>query len=160
MSKHTATIRWDRSGIGFDYETYSRDHDWRFDGGVVVGASSAPKLRGNPARVDPEEAYVASLSSCHMLWFLHLACQAGLVVDRYEDTPEGVLERDPAGVAWVTRCVLRPHVVFSGDRIPTEDTVRDLHDQAHANCFIANSVKTDIQHAGGFEHAGDSSQSG
>ena len=144
MSEHTATIEWRRETPDFAYETYNRDHDWSFDAGITVRASAAPAYLGSESRVDPEEAFVASLSSCHMLTFLALAAKKRYVVDSYSDLAVGVLGKDSAGNLAMTRVTLRPRVVFSGDKVPGPEELRQLHDRAHHACFIANSVKTEI----------------
>jgi organic hydroperoxide reductase OsmC/OhrA len=147
VSEHDATIEWQRQGADFDYKTYSRAHTLTFDGGVHVPASAAPAnvpaTAKGPAGVDPEQAFVASLSSCHMLWFLHLACKAKLVVDRYIDHASGILAKDASGREAMTRVTLRPTVTFSG-RAPSAEEHAQLHDAAHHRCFIANSVKTEV----------------
>jgi organic hydroperoxide reductase OsmC/OhrA len=147
-SVHTATIEWSRDGA-FTDNRYTRAHTWRFDGGLTVPASSSPHVVpipfSNPASIDPEEALVAALSSCHMLWFLSLASARGFVVDRYTDGAEGEMGSNAAGKQWVRRVVLRPHVVFSaGEKSPAHSDVEALHHAAHAECFIANSVRTEI----------------
>ena len=143
MSEHVAQISWSRDGRDFAYETYSRDHVWRFDGGVEVAATAAPAFLGNPALVDPEEAFVAAVSSCHMLTFLAVAARRRLVVDRYEDAAIGWMEKNEAGRLAVTRVALRPLVQFSG-KAPSAEELARLHELAHQHCFIANSVKTAI----------------
>lgn len=144
MSEHVVTIGWVRETPDFSYETYNRDHDWTFDAGITVRASSAPSYRGNVRCVDPEEAFVASLSSCHMLTFLAIASKGRFVVDRYEDEAIGLLGRDAAGTLSMTRVTLRPRVAFGGEKVPTPEEVRLLHERAHHDCFIANSVKTEV----------------
>jgi organic hydroperoxide reductase OsmC/OhrA len=144
MSEHTATIEWRRETPDFAYETYNRDHDWSFDGGITVRASANPAYQGSESCVDPEEAFVASLSSCHMLTFLALAARKRYVVDSYRDQAVGVLGKDAAGNLAMTRVTLRPRVTFSGEKQPTADDLRQLHDRAHHACFIANSVKTEV----------------
>jgi len=141
MSEHRATIEWAREGE-FKYESYSRQHVWRFEGGVAVPGRAAPgnipKTAPTAPAVDPEQAFVASLSSCHMLWFLHLACQKKYVVDRYVDEAVGVLDK-----TWMSRVTLRPAVSFSG-KAPSEEEHAELHHRAHEKCYIANSVKTEV----------------
>jgi len=148
MSSSTATIVWRRDGAVFTDNRYSRAHEWHFDGGVVVRASSSPQVVRVPlsdaSAVDPEEAFVASLASCHMLWFLSLAAGAGWVVDEYRDEAEGVLERNAQGKLAMTLVTLRPVVAFSGPR-PSVQEFRALHDRAHDECFIAASVTTQLQ---------------
>lgn len=141
MSEHRATVEWKRQDA-FVYETYNRMHEWRFGSGVAVPARAAPnnipKTSPVGPGVDPEEAFVASLSSCHMLWFLHLALQRKFVVDRYVDEAVGVLDR-----TWMSKVTLRPRVRFSGQP-PSDEEHRALHHNAHERCFIANSVKTEV----------------
>lgn len=144
MSEHRAETNWKRTTPDFSYETYNRDHDWTFDAGITVPASAAPNYFGDEARVDPEEAFVASLSSCHMLTFLAVAARKKLIVDSYHDEAVGHLEKNPEGRLCITRVILRPRVVFGGETLPGPDELRELHDSAHHHCFIANSVKTDV----------------
>jgi organic hydroperoxide reductase OsmC/OhrA len=149
MSLHTAEVHWERHDAVFTDKRYSRAHRWSFDGGVVVPASSSPHAvplpYSEPANVDPEEAYVAALSSCHMLTFLWLAARQGFVVDSYTDAAEGTMEVNDAGKEAVTRVTLRPRIVFAGARQPTEAELDALHHQAHEECYLANSVKTAIE---------------
>lgn len=144
MSEHHATISWKRTGPDFSYEKYTRDHTWAFDGGVTVAASASPTYRGNPKLVDPEEALVAALSSCHMLTFLALAARKRLTVDAYDDEAVGYLEKNSQGQLAVTRVVLRPKVRFEGATAPSAEDLAALHDKAHHECFIANSVLTEV----------------
>lgn len=149
MSHYTASLLWEREGADFTRQRYSRRHLLRFDGGAEVPASSSPQVVplpwSDPAGVDPEETFVASLASCHMLWFLSLAAQAGFVVDRYSDEPEGVMARNTAGRLAMTEVTLHPQAVFSGQRRPTREELVALHHRAHEECFIANSVTTDVR---------------
>lgn len=142
MSEHRATIEWSRDGQQFVYETYSRKHTQRFEGSITVPANAAPanipKTVPPAPGVDPEQAFVAALSSCHMLWFLHLACQRKFVVDRYVDEAVGVLDKN-----WISRVTLRPVISYSG-KPPSEEEHRALHHKAHEKCFIANSVKSEV----------------
>jgi organic hydroperoxide reductase OsmC/OhrA len=149
MSTYTATVRWSRSGEGdFTKGQYSRAHEWAFDGGVTVPASPSPHIVpapwNDPNGVDPEEAFVASLSSCHMLFFVDFARRAGFVVDSYVDEAEGVLEKRADGKMWMSRVTLRPRVDYSGEKRPTDAQIADLHHRAHEACFIANSVTTEV----------------
>ncbi len=144
MSEHHATILWKRETADFAYETYNREHDWQFDAGITVRASAAPEYKGIESCVDPEEAFVASLSSCHMLTFLAIAARKRLTVDSYRDAAVGILARDAAGKLAITRVTLRPEVHFQGEPQPTSEELRKLHDQAHHACFIASSVKTEV----------------
>jgi organic hydroperoxide reductase OsmC/OhrA len=144
MSEHRATIVWNRTSDDFSYDGYSRDHSWKFENGVEVEASAAPDFFGAPDKVDPEEGYVASLSSCHMLTFLAIAARRRLVVDSYTDTAVGHLEKNEDGNLAVTRVTLRPRIVFAeGTELSAEELER-LHHKAHGHCFIANSVRTAI----------------
>src|SRR5690348_8288828 len=145
---HTATIRWSRTGEGdFTKGQYSRAHEWLFDGGARVAASASPHIVPAPwsdARgVDPEEAFVAALSSCHMLFFIDFARRAGLVVDSYTDEAEGVLEKRQDGRMAMTRVTLRPRISWGG-KAPDAGAIADLHHRAHEACFIANSVTTKV----------------
>jgi organic hydroperoxide reductase OsmC/OhrA len=147
MSEHNAVIRWERGTDAFAGYKYSRGHAWYFDEGVVVPASASPTSIRAPwaveAAVDPEEALVAALSSCHMLWFLAGAAKAGYIVDRYEDPASGTMEPDAAGKVAVTRVTLRPRVAFSG-KVPSAEEHAALHHAAHELCNIANSVKSEV----------------
>ena len=149
MSEYRATIEWSRGDAKFIDQRYSRAHRWRFDGGVEVPASSSPHVvrvpLSDPNAVDPEEAFVASLSSCHMLFFLSFAARDGFIVDDYIDEAIGIMERDADGRTAMTVVTLRPTVTFSGDRRPTESELDALHHEAHDACFIANSVKTEVR---------------
>jgi len=149
MAKYFASIHWQCDDTAFVANRYSRAHVWRFDGGVEVPASSSPHVvpvpMSNAAAVDPEEAFVASLSSCHMLWFLSLAAEGGLCVVSYDDHAEGVMARNAAGKIAMTVVTLRPKVVFSGAAPPARETIDELHHRAHEACFIASSVLTDVR---------------
>ena len=144
MSEHSAVIRWRRTDDDFEYATYSREHTWSFDGGESVKASSAPVFKGDPSCVDPEEAFVASLSSCHMLTFLGLCTKRRIVVNSYVDAAVGSMQRTSEGAMAVTRVVLRPKIEFGGDGAPDEGVIAELHHDAHKYCFIANSVTTEV----------------
>ena len=149
MSTYTATIRWSRTGDGdFTKGQYSRAHQWAFDGGLTVPASPSPHIVpapwNDPNGVDSEEAFVASLSSCHMLFFIDFARRAGFIVDGYTDEAEGVLEKRGDGKMAMTRVLLRPRVLWGGGMTPDGATVADLHHRAHEACFIANSVNTEV----------------
>ena len=149
MSIYQASIRWQRDQHPFTDKRYSRVHAWHFDGAAVVRASASPQIVPLPwsdaAGVDPEEAFVASLASCHLLWFLDLAAQAGWVVDEYHDDAEGVLARNADRQLAMTIVTLRPAVRFGGPRRPDVAEHARLHHAAHASCFIANSVKTEVR---------------
>ena len=145
MSEHKAKIVWVRNGADFSYKTYPRDHVWRFDNGVEVAGSAAAAYLGNPQRVDPESAFVAALSSCHMLTFLALASNKGFIVDSYEDAAVGHLEKNASGKLAVTRVELHPKIVYSGAKQPNDSDLEWLLDKAHRECFIANSVTTEVK---------------
>jgi organic hydroperoxide reductase OsmC/OhrA len=144
MAEHKITLEWKRETEAFTYDTYNRDHLWMFEGGSRVTASAAPGYRGNPALVNPEEAFVAALSSCHMLTFLAVAAKRKFIVDTYSDRAVGFLEKNVKGKLAITRVILRPAVAFSGPTIPTKEQLAALHEEAHHGCFIANSVTTDV----------------
>ena len=149
MSTYTATIRWSRWGDGdFTRGQYSRAHEWSFDGGAVVPASASPHVVPAPWSdqhgVDPEEAFIASLSSCHMLFFVDFARRDGWTLDSYHDEAEGVMEKAEDGKIAMTRVTLRPRVIWHG-AAPDEQEIADLHHRAHEACFIANSVKTTVR---------------
>jgi organic hydroperoxide reductase OsmC/OhrA len=148
VSAYTATIRWERTGDGdFAKGQYSRAHEWTFDGGLTIPASPSPHIVpapwNDPSGVDPEEAFVASLSSCHMLFFVDFARRAGVVVDAYVDEAEGALEKRRDGKMAMTRVTLRPQITWNGEA-PDAATVAGLHHKAHEACFIANSVTTEV----------------
>jgi organic hydroperoxide reductase OsmC/OhrA len=149
MSEHRAKVRWQRNDDAFLRGRYSRAHAWRFDGGATVRASASPSVVrvpwSDPAGVDPEEALVAAVSSCHMLWFLSLASDAGFVVESYEDDAVGTMGRNAEGHEAVTDIALHPRIVFGGERRPDADAIAKLHDDAHHRCFIANSVRSAIR---------------
>ncbi len=149
MAEHIATIRWQRAPEeAFTDNRYSRAHEWLFDGGAVVPASPSPDIvkppYSEPANVDPEEAFVASLSSCHMLFFLSFAGRDGIVVDEYRDEAVGTMARNAAGKSAITRVVLRPALRVSSAPPPDLAKIEALHHEAHDACFIANSVTTEV----------------
>src|SRR6266581_4566 len=145
MSEHRVTLKWERGDAEFSYQKYPRDHTWSFDGGSKVTATAAPVYLGNPANVDPEEAFVASLSSCHMLTFLAIACKQKFVLDDYTDDAVGHMEKNAEGRLAITRVTLRQRLKFSGDKQPTAQELEEMNHAAHEQCFIANSVKTEIK---------------
>src|SRR4051812_43112315 len=146
MSEHRATIRWKSEG-DFTKGRFSREHTWSFDGGMTIAASSSPSAvplpYSNPANVDPEEAFVAALSSCHMMTFLFLAFRKGFQVAAYDDDAVGMMTKNERGVLWVSSVVLRPVITYAGDKRPTPAEEEELHHRAHEQCFIAQSVKTE-----------------
>ena len=148
MSEYFATVSWQRDGANFLDGRFSRGHVWKFDGGAEIPASPSPHVVPAPmsieAYVDPEEAFVASLSSCHMLFFLHLSSKARFTVDSYVDEAVGIMAKNEEGRQAMTRVTLRPKISFSGDKQPGRAEVEELHHRAHELCFIANSVKTEV----------------
>lgn len=149
MSNYTTEVVWNRDGAAFSDNRYSRRHRWLFDGGIEVRASSSPTVVPLPmsvaAAVDPEEAFVVSLSSCHMLWFLSVAVERGFIVDSYRDKAVGVLAKDSAGKSMMASVTLRPEIQFTGEKRPSDDDVVTMHHEAHEQCFLARSVKTDVR---------------
>ena len=143
MSEHVVDVSWSRGEHEFTYDTYSRDHEWRFDGGITVPGSANPAYLGSPGPVDPEEAFVAAISSCHMLTLLAIAARKRLVVDSYDDHAVGVMAKNEAGRVAVTQVTLHPKIVWGGAE-PAADVLDRLHHLAHQECFIANSVTTEI----------------
>ena len=148
MAEHVATIEWHREGAAFVDDNYSRAHSWRFDGGLTVPASPSPHIVPAPMsvaeNVDPEEAFVASISSCHMLFFLAICARRGIVVDDYTDDAVGYLNKNSDGQMAITKVLLRPNATYSGEKIPTEEQLQKIHHRSHDMCFIANSVRTEI----------------
>ena len=146
---HTATVVWERGEEPFIDRRYSRRHLIRFDGGAQVAGSSSPSVvrppLSDPSAVDPEELFLASLATCPMLWFLDIAARNRFRVDRYEDEAEGVMEKDAQGKMAITRVTLRPAARFSGESIPTREEIERLHHEAHQQCFIASSVKSEVR---------------
>ena len=149
MSQHSAVIRWVRNEDEiFKDNQYSRAHIWEFDGGLSIPASPSPHVvplpLSNESNLDPEEAFVAALSSCHMLTFLSIAAKRKYVIDSYTDEAVGILGKSSKGRKAITKVTLRPHIVFSGDKIPTNEQLTKMHHISHENCFIANSVNTEV----------------
>ncbi len=149
MGTYTATVTWTRGSQPYTDGKYNRAHVWRFDGGLIVPASSSPHVVKPPlsdvTAVDPEEAFIASIASCHMLFFLDFASRAGFRIDSYEDNAEGVLAKGSDGRMAMTVVTLRPKVAFSGDKMPTSADIDQLHHKSHEACFIANSVKSEVR---------------
>ena len=145
---HRAIIHWEQPALDFFKGQYSREHTWTFDGGAVISASAAPAVVpapwSNPAFVDPEEALVASLSSCHMLVFLYLASRRGFQVASYHDEATGIMGKNEKGFQWVAKVALHPEIRYAGEKNPAPEEEEALHHAAHEQCFIANSVKTEI----------------
>ena len=149
MAEYVAEVIWTRNGQDFLGNRYSREHILRFDGGIEVPGSSSPHVVPIPlsvaAAIDPEEAFVSSLSSCHMLWFLSIAAKRRFCVDRYADKAIGVMEKNPDGKLAMTVVTLKPAVSFSGERVPNREQIEKMHHEAHQECFIANSVKAEVR---------------
>lgn len=149
MHNYTAQISWYRGNQTFIDQRYSRRHQINFDGGQQISASSSPHIvrvpLSDPTGADPEELFVASLSSCHMLWFLSLAAECGFCVDSYVDNVSGVMSPADDGKLVMSVVILRPDANFSGDKLPTAKEILHLHHRAHEECFIANSVRTDVR---------------
>jgi organic hydroperoxide reductase OsmC/OhrA len=148
MHKYEAEISWKRQGAEFSDNRYSRGHEWSFDGGVKIMASSSPLSVPVPysvvEAVDPEEALVASAASCHMLWFLSIAAGRGFIVESYTDKACGIMEKNSEGKIAITRITLRPKIEFSMDRAPSPEELQSLHHSAHDECYIANSLKSEV----------------
>ncbi|MGA9776935.1 MAG: OsmC family protein [Limisphaerales bacterium] len=155
MSEYKAVIKWQRTSPDFLKGKYSREHTWSFDGGVTVPASASPAVVpapwSNPAHVDPEEAFVASISSCHMLAFLYLAGKQGFQIDSYEDEAVGTVTKNEKSVPWVSLVKLNPKITYGGEKLPTSADEERLHHLAHEQCYIANSVKTEIVVSNGMD---------
>jgi len=149
MINVSASIEWNRQDATFTDNRYSRAHKWRFDGGAEVPASSSPHVVPLPmsdaTAVDPEEAFVAALSSCHMLWFLSIAAKDGFVVDHDVDHAEGQMQRNGQGQLVISVVTLRPNITWAGACRPSDDQVAAMHEQAHKQCFLANSVKSTVR---------------
>lgn len=149
MSEHYAKVSWQRStSEAFSDSKYSREHQWHFDGGMVIKASSSPHVVPLPysveTNVDPEEAFIASVSSCHMLFFLAFAAKSNFIIDEYIDDAIGLMEKGADNRTSITKITLRPKVVFSGELQPTKVDVEELHRQSHERCFIANSINSKV----------------
>ena len=157
MSHYSAAVSWDRGDVPFVDKRYSRAHVWRFDGGAVVRASSSPEAvpvpYSDPSAVDPEEAFVAALASCHMLWFLSIAAKNGFCVQAYRDDAVGTMTANSRGKLCISAVSLRPHVVFTAAKVPSLEVVRQMHEEAHQECYLANSVTTRVTTEPTFEVA-------
>lgn len=149
MTEYVAEVIWQRGEQDFLGNSYSRKHLLRFDGGLEVAGSSSPHVVPQPmsdaSAVDPEEAFVASLASCHMLWFLSIAAKRRFCVDDYRDNASGLMQENAAGKLFIAQVTLRPAVSFSGERLPSREQIEQMHHRAHEECFIANSVKSEVR---------------
>ncbi len=145
MSQHQIQLFWQRNTSDFEYKTYTRNHTWKFKNGVTIQASAAPGFRGDANAIDPEEAYVASLSSCHMLTFLAICAKEKIIVNSYEDEAVGYLERNESKKYVITKVILKPKVIFDEGMNVSQEKLEELHHISHQECFIANSVKTKIE---------------
>ena len=146
MATHSAKISWDRTQDDKDnLLIYSRKHTWSFDSGQVLDASSAPAYKGDVSCVDPEEALVAALSSCHMLTFLWFAMQDGFCPLHYEDNAAGLLQKNSEGKLAITEILLHPETTWKDDKQPSAEALKTLHDKAHSQCFIANSIRAEVK---------------
>jgi len=145
MSEHTVHLEWTSSGEDFSPANYTRNHRLTFDNGIVISASAAPDYLGDPGAIDPEEMFLASLSSCHMLTFLAVASKRNHTIVSYRDNATAYLEKNSMGKMAITRVELSPRIIFSGEKQPDAEELQMLHQKAHANCFIANSVSCEIQ---------------
>lgn len=143
MHEHRASVTWRRESETFDYPSYNRSHYWRFESGITLPASAAPRFLGTPDCVDPEEAFVAAISSCHMLTFLAICSRKRILVDAYTDNAVGFMEENAQGKLAITRVHLAPDIRF-GPNPPTQEAIRKIHRLSHQECFIANSVSTEI----------------
>lgn len=145
MSEHKASLSWTRGDAGFGYKEYPREHSWTFPrSGQTLKAAAAPDFLGGPDCADPEEAFTAALTSCHLLTFLAIASMSGFVVDSYEDAPVGYLEKAEDGKPWLAKVVMHPKITFSGDKQPSPEQIESLHEKSHKECFLARSVKTAV----------------
>lgn len=148
MSEHRAIISWKRTSPDFLKGNYSREHTWTFDGGFTVPASPSPSVvpvpYSNPAYLDPEEAFVAAVSSCHMLTYLYLASRQGFQVDSYQDEAFGQMTKNEKGIPWLSSITLNPKIAYSGEKLPTAADEQRLHHLAHEQCYIANSIRTEV----------------
>ncbi len=149
MAKYIATISWSRDGQAFINSKYTRNHKWEFENGQIIPASSSPDIvptpLSDPSAVDPEEAFVAALSSCHMLWFLSIAAKAGFVVEQYVDKATGILSEDDLGKQAITQVTLFPHVTYKDGHAPSPEENQNIHEHADKKCFISNSVRTNVE---------------
>jgi len=145
MAAHFAEVQWHHKAHPQHPDTFDRDHTVTFENGQSIAGSSAPTYFGNPSAANPETLLLAALASCHMLTFLAIAAKLGFQVSSYRDRAEGTLAKNAAGRVAITHCQLKPEIGFSGDKLPTPEELRKLHDSAHRNCFIANSLNSQVE---------------
>lgn len=145
MSEHKAKIIWKNNSNSLEYDIYPRDHTWHFEDGLILEASAAPEYLGNRSLVDPEQAFVASISSCHMLTFIAICSKKKIIVREYIDEAVGILEKNQDGRMSISRVILKPDIKFgSFENTPDSKELKKIHESAHKHCFIANSVNTHI----------------
>lgn len=144
MSEHKINLSWNKQSQSFGYEDYNRDHQWDFGEGLVINASSAPEFLGNPQYADPERAFAASISSCHMLFFIAICSKKKIVVEQYDDNATAFLEKNEQGIMAITRVVLKPRVIFAADIEIDKEAIKKIHHQSHKRCFLANSVRSKV----------------
>ncbi|OGU35721.1 MAG: hypothetical protein A2068_06990 [Ignavibacteria bacterium GWB2_35_6b] len=142
MSKHTATIKWNKKIESFQYKDYNREHEWIFDNGQKIDASASQPYLGKPEFVDPEEAFVAALSSCHLLTLLAICSRKNITVESYEDNAEGFLDKNENGILFLKKVILRPKIKFQDE--VDDNTIKELHHLSHQECFLANTVKSEM----------------
>ncbi len=144
MSEHTIVLTWKKQTESFAYKDYNRDHQWDFGHGLLVNASSAPEFLGNPHCADPEQAFAAALSSCHMLFFIAICSKKRFTLNNYVDHATAYLEKDAAGELVISKVVLKPEVTFAADIEIKQSVIEKIHHQAHEKCFLAKSVKSEV----------------
>jgi organic hydroperoxide reductase OsmC/OhrA len=144
MSEHSVTLRWSKQTESFAYKEYNREHQWDFGEGLIVKASSAPEFLGDPTCADPERAFAAALSSCHLLFFIAICSTRRLVVQNYVDHASAFLEKDEQGNLVISRVILRPEVTFSDGIDMSKELFDKIHHQSHDKCFLAKSVKSEV----------------
>ena len=144
MSEHHIKLTWSKQTESFAYKDYNRDHQWDFGEGLIVNASSAPQFLGNPECADPERAFAAALSSCHMLFFIAICSKKRLVVQDYVDNSTAFLEQDGRGDLIISKVIIRPEVIFAEGVDVDRKTMEEIHKQSHDKCFLAKSVKSDV----------------
>ena len=145
METFKINTKWNRTSDDFSFENYNRKHAILFSGNQLLVNSSAPSYKGDTDTANPEELLASAISSCHMLTFLAVASKSGYIVDSYEDDAVAVLEKNEQNIISITKVTLHPTIIFSGEKIPDHEKLQSLHEKAHRNCFIANSVKCSVE---------------